>query len=77
MAVSEDDPRWGTAVHEAGHAVAHYLLDIDLVEVSIVPNEDSEGHCNGAPVSREFWDAMEEAGSDACRGRFVDAGLSA
>lgn len=36
-----------TAYHEAGHAVAAYLLSCPIMHVSIVPNEEegTEGHC--------------------------------
>jgi ATP-dependent Zn protease len=32
-----------TAAHEAGHAVAAWSLGIKFIEISIVPNDDSEG----------------------------------
>jgi ATP-dependent Zn protease len=39
------DPRFSTAIHEAGHATAHALLigHRDIVSVSIIADEDTEG----------------------------------
>lgn len=46
------------AYHEASHAVAHYLLRIPFVEVSIIPDNESLG-CVKAPQGYgnklEFW----------------------
>ncbi|HUZ34026.1 MAG TPA: hypothetical protein VMV19_18245 [Xanthobacteraceae bacterium] len=33
-----------TAFHEAGHAVAHAVLDLPFEHVTIVPADDSDGH---------------------------------
>lgn len=33
-----------TAVHEAGHAVAHYFLRVPIRHVTIVEDEDNDGH---------------------------------
>lgn len=38
-----------TAYHEAGHAVASYLLRIGLKGASIIPDEDSEGRVRNYP----------------------------
>jgi len=36
-----------TAYHEAGHAVCNLLLGKAFEYVTIVPDEDSYGHCKG------------------------------
>ncbi|GEM_PF-1225320 len=37
------------AVHEAGHAFAHYHFGIPFTAVSIVPDDESNGRCRTAP----------------------------
>lgn len=34
---------WDTAIHEAGHAVAHYLFDSDFCGITIVPADNYSG----------------------------------
>jgi hypothetical protein len=48
-----------TAYHEAGHAVMRFLLGMSVHEVSVVPNEETLGHCTGsslrAPLDLLVW----------------------
>lgn len=52
MAMITPDRR-ATAVHEAGHALAHYLFSIPFTVVSILPDDESFGRCRAAPEAIE------------------------
>ena len=43
-----------TAYHEAGHAVARYLLGLRINHVTIIPEEGMLGHCDGGKGRRTF-----------------------
>lgn len=50
-----------TAYHEAGHVVAHHVLGLPFEYVTIVPDEDSEGHIIDADYEPgELGASMEE-----------------
>ena len=51
--------RWLTAYHEAGHAVAYFLLGFRVARVSIIPDEGSLGHVRGYKKSRRTLDFIE------------------
>ena len=42
----QPDPRWPTALHEAGHAVAAVLLCVSFTQVTIIPSrrDQLDGH---------------------------------
>lgn len=42
------------AHHEAAHAVMDISLGIPVLEVSMIPTEDSEGHVRAAPLSDDI-----------------------
>jgi ATP-dependent Zn protease len=44
------DPLRGTAIHEAGHAVASFYLHVKIKQVTIIPAERSLGHMRHAPI---------------------------
>jgi hypothetical protein len=67
-----EHPRWGTAVHEAGHVVANVLLGIPFRKVSVQPGGTTEGHVAGYRTPG-FWSMVEDAGSEASHGQFVAA----
>jgi hypothetical protein len=67
-----EHPRWGTAVHEAGHVVANVLLGIAFRKVSVKPEGTTEGHVAGYRTPG-FWSMVEDAGSEASHGQFVAA----
>lgn len=81
--VSPDDE--GIAFHEAGHAVAAYLLQAPIAEVSIVPDGDTAGRCVArrvigvAPgttlrnILRDDRAAAERSAMIAMAGRAADA----
>lgn len=58
-----------TAYHEAGHAVASYLLHIPISYVTIIPDEDSLGHVkNPLPnLDPDKFDISREAVERYCR----------
>lgn len=43
-----------TAYHEAGHAVATYLLRISIIKISIIKAEDSYGRVIQKPLPKNF-----------------------
>ena len=55
-------PEWGTAVHEAGHAVIGRVLKMLCGHATIVPDVDSTGHSITADpwVIWEYW--LDEVG---------------
>ncbi len=64
-----------TAYHEAGHAVAAYILRGHAIqEVSIEADEVKKtgGHVTSRPMSQWLLDAMEEADYASGYGRFID-----
>jgi hypothetical protein len=68
-----NDESRGTAFHEAGHAVAAFLLDVPIVEVSILPIGDTAGHVRlrVRSLNRREDDLMEP-GYAAQYGGFID-----
>ena len=48
------DPRWPTAIHEAGHAVAARAMGYAARHVTIVPDEEAHGRCISAPFAKSF-----------------------
>ena len=63
---------WGTAVHKAGHAVAHYLLDLAVPEVSIVPDEESDGCCFGFSASNWISQTVETTAHQPANGQLTN-----
>jgi len=51
-----------TAYHEAGHAVAYFLLDFSITRVSVIPDEENLGHVRGYKKSRRILDFLETIG---------------
>jgi hypothetical protein len=45
------DPLRGTAIHEAGHAVASFHLHVKIKAVTIIPAGDALGHMRHAPIA--------------------------
>jgi len=64
-----------TAFHEAGHAVTAHALGRGIVEVSILPDDDNEGHVRNRRRRRTWAEKIEEANYDCTHGRFIDARL--
>ena len=54
---------WLTAYHEAGHAVAYFLLGFRVARVSVIPDEGSLGHVRGYQKSRRTLDFLESVGA--------------
>jgi hypothetical protein len=54
---------WLTAYHEAGHAVAYFLLGFRIARVSVIPDEGSLGHVRGYKKSRRTLDFIETVGA--------------
>jgi hypothetical protein len=54
---------WVTAYHEAGHAVAYFLLGFRVARVSIIPDEGTRGHVRGYKKSRRTLDFIESGGA--------------
>ena len=52
-----------TAYHEAGHAVAYFLLDFAITRVSVIPDEENLGHVRGYKTSRRTLDSLETIGA--------------
>ena len=75
MKLSGDvDQPTGTAYHEAGHAVASWLLGRGIVRVSIAADEESLGFVEHYP--RQRWqERLEEADYQGSWGGFIDARL--
>lgn len=68
------DQPTGTAYHEAGHAVASWLLERGIVRVSIAADEETLGFVEHYP--RQRWqDRLEEADYQSSWGGFIDARL--
>jgi hypothetical protein len=72
--MSERDPRWATAIHEAGHAVAAWSLDIPLGQASIDPSDGARGHFMAGDgwYDRISQEDLIDAGYGCTRGRFID-----
>ena len=49
-----EDPRWNTAVHEAGHAVVSRAVGRALDKVTIEPDDEAFGRCTGVPFPSDF-----------------------
>lgn len=47
-----------TAYHEAGHVVANYLLGFEIEYVTIVPDEDSEGHVKSNEFNNYYYEGF-------------------
>ncbi len=65
MAITAEDTEIVVAYHEAGHAVAYWVLHRPLLHVTIIPDNDCLGHVKGGPIpvfgSQGFpgsWDAL-------------------
>jgi len=54
---------WLTAYHEAGHAVAYFLLGFRIARVSVIPDEGSLGHVRGYKKSRTTLTFVETSGA--------------
>jgi len=54
VSVSAIDPRWPTAIHEAGHAVAARAFGRPITSVTIVPDNDRLGLCVTKTLPRWF-----------------------
>ena len=54
---------WLTAYHEAGHAVAYFLLGFRIARVSVIADEGSLGHVRGYKKSRRTLDFIETVGA--------------
>ncbi len=54
---------WLTAYHEAGHAVAYFLLGFRVARVSVIPGEGNLGHVRGYKKSRRTLDFVETIGA--------------
>jgi hypothetical protein len=65
-------PQWGTAVHEAGHAVAAYLLGVPFRKATGQSEGDIAGEVSPYHNPR-FRSIVEEAGGESSYGQFVDA----
>ena len=50
---------WFTAYHEAGHAVAYFLLRFRVARVSVIPDEESLGRVRGYKMSRKMREFIE------------------
>jgi hypothetical protein len=67
------DPRWGTAIHESGHAVMACVMRLPIRLVTIAPDDDSWG-TTSHPVEREaFWKALENGDINWRRRQRVEA----
>ena len=64
---------WGTAVHEAGHAVASFLLGRGVLRATIEPEAGVLGRVEHTPPGDWLGDALDEANYDASWGGFVKA----
>ena len=53
---------WLRAYHEAGHAVAYFLLGFRIARVSVIPDEGSLGQVRGYKKSRRTLDFVETIG---------------
>jgi hypothetical protein len=53
---------WFVAYHEAGHAVAKFLLGFRIKKISIIPDEENLGHVMGYKMSRTMHDFVETCG---------------
>lgn len=52
------DPRWRTAIHESGHGVSAYIMNIPVVRISIDPDEDNLGHTLYRVPEEAYWHAL-------------------
>jgi len=52
--VTAPELQWTTAVHEAGHAVAARAMGYAVRRITIVPDDDSGGHCISTPFANSF-----------------------
>ena len=68
-----DEFRWGTAVHEAGHAVAAYVLGRSVTVVTIVAEDDTLGHVKYRRRGQHWLERLEEADYASKWGGFIDA----
>lgn len=48
------------AYHEAGHAVAGYLLNVSIVEVSIIREDGNLGHCSYVELREQLFQERQE-----------------
>jgi hypothetical protein len=53
---------WLTAYHEAGHAVAYFLLGFRIARVSVIADEENLGYVRGDKKSRRTLDFIETVG---------------
>jgi len=47
-----------TAYHEAGHVVTNYLVGFEIEYVTIVPDEDSEGHVKSNEFNNYYYEGF-------------------
>jgi hypothetical protein len=61
------------AFHEAGHAVAGFLLGRGAPKIRIAPDDETAGSCEWRPRGEKFVNRVEEADYESDYGGFVDA----
>lgn len=70
VAILRGDAR-AVAIHEAGHALAHYLFRIPIASVSIVPDGFSLGRCLTAPEAADrLWTIAKRTAPEGDAGEF-------
>jgi len=70
--VRADDPRWVTAIHEAGHAVVSHVLGRPVRSVTIVPEPGSFGHMTNFRHGPSWPDRLAKASVAGKNGGFID-----
>ena len=63
------------AYHEAGHAVAHFLLRVPFEYVTIEPGEDYDGRVSGPGVPRRLREALDLRENTSAMRRFAEKSI--
>ena len=75
MTEQSEKERYGTAIHEAGHAVANWLQDVSFSKISIVASDECEGFVQ-PEYSDSDLDVLEDFPEDPLpRRAFVERGV--
>lgn len=70
---ANDDLRWATAVHEAGHAVAAHVLGRGIRRATLEEGEDTLGHVEKYQRGPRWFERLEEAQSGGPGGSLIEA----
>lgn len=69
------ESRNDVAYHEAGHAVASFLLGREVLRASIIEAEDSKGRVDNQPRGTDWINRLEEADYESSWGGFIDCDI--